>query len=422
MASKPSTLFDLIQAIPADRTAVILPEPRVRVTYGALGGSVERLARALAAAGVRRGDRVAIALPNGLPLIVAVLAAALTGTAVPLNAESEEEAFRFRLEGVKARVLISDGASAVRRAAADGVRFLAIDLEHLLTADPVRSASTHRSIPPSADDVAMIVYTSGRTGPSKCVPLSHANLSISAQNIASSYALDPEDVSLCVMPLHDLHGLVASTLAAFASGGAVVVPGRFNPLSFWRIARDHRVTWYSAAPSIHQMLLARTADPGVRMPARLRFIRSCGAALPQQVGQTLESSFGAPVLEAYAATEAAHQIASNPPPPAERKAGSVGRATGMLIRIMDPGGGHVSAGESGEIVISGPNLTKGYEGNPDATAAAFADGWFRTGDCGCLDADGYLKLTGPLEAQEVTCERDSSSAPFSLSASAARRT
>jgi len=404
--------------MPADRTAVILPESRVRVTYGALRASVARLAEALARAGVRRGDRVAIALPNGLPLVTAVFAAALTGSAAPLGSGLDEEEFRIRLEGVKARVLVSDGA-AVRGAAADRVRMLAIDLEDLLGADPVESPDSPGSVPPCVDDVALVVHTRGRAGSCKRVPLSHANLSISAHNTARSYALGPEDVSLCVMPQHDAHGLVASTLAALASGGAVVVPTRFNPLSFWRIARDYGVTWYSAAPSIHQMLLARTADPGGRRPAgaeRLRFIRSCGSALPLQVSRTLESAFGAPVLEAYAAAEAAHQIATNPLPPAARKPGSVGRATGMSIRITD-----------GEIVVSGPNLTKGYEGNPERTAAAFADGWFRTGDRGCLDADGYLRLTALSQAQEATCERDTPSAAlsfsaFSLSASAARRT
>src|SRR5262249_39800534 len=158
----------------------------------------------------------------------------------------------------------------------------------------------------------------------KRVPLSHANLSISARNIARGYALTEDDVSMCVMPLFHVHGLVASTLATLASGGTVVVANTFNPLSFWRVARDHRVTWFSAGPTSHQLLLARRGAGRPAGSETLRFIRSCSAALPPRVLHQMEEAFRAPVLEAYGMTEAAHQIASNPLPPAAHKAGSVG--------------------------------------------------------------------------------------------------
>jgi acyl-CoA synthetase (AMP-forming)/AMP-acid ligase II len=231
------------------------------------------------------------------------------------------------------------------------------------------------------------------------VPLTHANLSISAQNVARSYGLGPDDVSMCIMPLFHVHGLVASTLATLATGGTVVVPAKFNPLSFWRVARDQRVTWYSAVPTLHQLLLAR-AESGAPKPEgaeRLRFIRSCSASLAPQVMHDLEAAFGAPVLEAYGMTEAAHQMASNPMPPAARKPGSVGRGTDVQISIMDAAGHHTSAGERGEVVIKGPNVIRGYENNPEANATSFVDGWFRTGDQGFLDADGYLTLVGRIK-------------------------
>jgi acyl-CoA synthetase (AMP-forming)/AMP-acid ligase II len=201
------------------------------------------------------------------------------------------------------------------------------------------------------------------------------------------------------MPLFHVHGLVASTLATLATGGTLVVPAKFNPLSFWRVARDHGVTWYSAVPTIHQLLLAR-ADAASGRPAgaeRLRFIRSCSAALPAQVMHDLEAAFGAPVLEAYGMTEAAHQMASNPLPPAARKAGSVGPGTDVRISIMDDRGQHVPQGQLGEVVIQGPNVITGYENNPDANATSFVDGWFRTGDQGFLDADGYLTLVARIK-------------------------
>jgi acyl-CoA synthetase (AMP-forming)/AMP-acid ligase II len=206
---------------------------------------------------------------------------------------------------------------------------------------------------------------------------------------------------MCVMPLFHVHGLVASTLATFESGGTVIVPAKFNPLSFWRIARDHGMTWYSAVPALHQLLLARAADPSSsRRPAgteKLRFIRSCSAALPPRVMHALEAAFGAPVLEAYGMTEAAHQMASNPLPPLPRKPGSVGRGTNVRISIINASGRHCAPGERGEVVIQGPNVIDGYENNPEANAAAFVNGWFRTGDRGYLDADGYLHLVARIK-------------------------
>jgi acyl-CoA synthetase (AMP-forming)/AMP-acid ligase II len=204
---------------------------------------------------------------------------------------------------------------------------------------------------------------------------------------------------MCVMPLFHVHGLVASTLATLATGGTVVVPQKFNPLSFWRIAHEHGATWYSAVPTIHQILLAR-AEKGATRPAgaeKLRFIRSCSASLPPQVMHDLEAAFGAPVLEAYGMTEAAHQMASNPLPPATRLPGSVGPGTDVRISIMDERGQHLPSGERGEVVIQGPNVVSGYDSNPEANATSFTDGWFRTGDQGFLDANGYLTLTGRLK-------------------------
>jgi len=186
------------------------------------------------------------------------------------------------------------------------------------------------------------------------------------------------------------------------SGGTVVVPAKFSPLSFWRTARDHNVTWYSAVPTLHQLLLARAGDPSdpSRRPAgteKLRFIRSCSASLPPAVMHALEAAFGAPVLEAYGMTEAAHQMSSNPLPPLERKPGSVGRGTDVKISIMDKAGNHLAVGEAGEVVIQGPNVITGYENNPEANASSFVDGWFRTGDQGVLDGSGYLTLVARIK-------------------------
>ena len=409
MSVSPFVLTEFLDRAPADTIAVILPEQNISITYGNLRNQVKAVAEQLAAAGVRRGDRVATSLTNGLPVIVSFLAAGIAGTAAPLNPAYKEDEFRFYLDDTAAKVLLlpPDGAADARRAAGDTVPILTIDMDAAGTVSLAdRNGKTLGRVPvtppPTVDDVALVLHTSGSTGRPKRVPLKHANLSISAQNVAHHYSLTPDDVSLCVMPLFHVHGLVASTLATFASGGTVVVPAKFSPLSFWRTARDHGVTWYSAVPTLHQLLLARAGDPSdpSRRPAgteKLRFIRSCSASLPPAVMHALEAAFGAPVLEAYGMTEAAHQMASNPLPPSERKPGSVGHGTDVRISIMDKAGAHLPIGQAGEVVIQGPNVITGYENNPEANASSFVDGWFRTGDQGVLDENGYLTLVARIK-------------------------
>jgi acyl-CoA synthetase (AMP-forming)/AMP-acid ligase II len=397
----PGTLLDVLSAAPGDSTAILVPEANIRVTYSALRSQVAALADSLAAAGIANGDRVAMALPNGLPAIVSFLAASIAGTAAPLNPAYRQDEFAFYLDDTNAKVLIvpPDGGEAARLAAGDKIPVLPVEMGpdgtvHLEGVSKSASAS-----PPAPDDVALVLHTSGSTGRPKRVPLKHRNLAASVQNIARTYQLTPDDISLTVMPLFHVHGLVASTLATLFTGGTVVVPPRFNPLSFWRIVRDSRATWYSAVPTMHQLLLARLGK-GSEKPAGaefLRFIRSCSAPLPVEVAQRMEAVFGAPVLEAYGMTEASHQMASNPLPPAPRKFGAVGPGTGVQIGIMDAEGRLLDTGQQGEVVIQGPNVIQGYENNPEANQVSFVDGWFRTGDQGILDSEGYLRLVGRIK-------------------------
>lgn len=248
-----------------------------------------------------------------------------------------------------------------------------------------------------------MLHTSGTTGNPKRVPFTHANLTISVYNIIDTFRLTPEDVSLCVMPLFHIHGLVASTLAALGAGGTVVLPTRFSALNFWPIVEEFGVTWISAVPAIHLAVINRAKSRGDRpfkdrVYQGLRFIRTCSASLQPSTLDEIEEYFGVPVLESYGMTEAAHQIAANPLPPAGmRLPGSVGRGTGVSIGIIDQQGGLQPSGVKGKVVIKGPTVTKGYENNPEANAAAFTDGWFRTGDEGIIDEEGDLTLVGRLE-------------------------
>lgn len=370
------------------------------LSYETLHRQVDDLATTLRELGLGKGDRIAMALPNGLEVIALFLAASTVGTAAPLNPGYTRDEFKFYLEDTNARALIvpRNGAEEARVAANEGVVIIETDID---AGGHVRLSSDRPTVSRDArnadDGIALILHTSGTTSRPKRVPLSHANLLTSARNVAATYQLTAADVSLCVMPLFHVHGLVASTLATFCSGGTVAVPAKFNPLSFWNSVREKQATWYSAVPTIHQVLLSRAKGTRPDGAQQLRFIRSCSAALSPQTMSDMETVFGVPVLEAYGMTEAAHQMASNPLPPDTRKGGSVGRGTDVDIAILDKDGRELPVGATGEVSIKGPNVFNGYEGNAEANAESFSNGWFRTGDQGHLDGEGYLTLTGRIK-------------------------
>ena len=337
---------------------------------------------------------------NTIEFVEAFLGAAAAGaTAAPLNPDYRASEFESYFADAKVKLAIVDPE---REAALEACRSLGLPY---LGRPPVgagaRSSSptlagrrsrpsTTRRCPP------LFLHTSGTTSKPKGVPLTHANLTVSAGNSARSYALGPGDAALCVMPLFHIHGLVGVVLATLRSGGTVILPPRFSATSFWGDAVESGATWYSGSPTIHQILLMRAAETP---PPRevFRFARSCSAALAPSVLEELEETIGAPVIEAYGMTEAAHQMASNPLPPGERRPGTVGRGTGVEIALLDDAGIVTPSGGPGEVVIRGPNVMGGYRDNETANAEAFVDGWFRTGDQGVIGDDGYLRLTGRLK-------------------------
>jgi acyl-CoA synthetase (AMP-forming)/AMP-acid ligase II len=396
----PNGLIEVLRAAPGKNTAVVLPEANISVSYDGLREQVMTMADTLSGAGIGRGDRVATVVPSGLPAIVSFLAASIAGTAAPLNPGYREDEFSFYLDDTNAKILLCppDGAEGARAAAKGKVPVYSIQMDEKGFVRLMDAPGSRRNAEqPSPDDVALVLHTSGSTGRPKRVPIRHTNIGASAQNIMNTYALTPNDVSMCVMPLFHIHGLVASLLSTFLSGGTVVIPRKFSPLSFWRIVRDSHVTWYSAVPTIHSLLLTRAGGEHPAGSENLRFIRSCSAALPPEMMASMEKVFGAPVLEAYGMTEASHQMCSNPLPPKAHKPGSVGPGTGVKVSIMDAAGNHLPQGTRGEVVIQGPNVVREYENNPEANAKSFTNGWFRTGDQGYLDADGYLLLTGRIK-------------------------
>lgn len=401
MATQTTLLNAIAQDNPED--TALIEHGGLILTYRSLREQVERLAGWLQRAGISRPDRIAIVLPNGIEAVVAFLSAATAATAAPLNPNYKLEEFRYFLAdtGAKALVVPAEGGECARQAAAPGTLLIESRIDaggrvQFCTSGHVRALG--ELDPASAEDVALVLHTSGTTSRPKRVPLRHSNLLASARNVARSYALSSSDVSMCVMPLFHVHGLVGSVLSSLLAGAAVVVPPGFNALAFWPAVQAHSATWYSAVPAIHQMLLARTRA-GIRPPGAegLRFIRSCSSALAPTTMAELERRFGVPVLEAYGMTEASHQIATNPLPPAERKPGTVGLGSNVEIGIMDTEGRLLPAEAQGEVVIRGANVIAGYEDNPEANATSFSNGWFRTGDEGVADRQGYLKLIGRIK-------------------------
>jgi acyl-CoA synthetase (AMP-forming)/AMP-acid ligase II/thioesterase domain-containing protein len=376
------------------------------LTYGALWRQILEMAGSLNQMGIRRHDRVALVLPNGPEMLVAFLGTSAVATCAPLNPDYRAQEFEFYFKdlGVKALVVQSGwGATAREVAGALGVSI--IDLTPKFDGAAGVFTLTGRnqvvSSPPAMatpDDKALMLHTSGTTSRPKMVPLSHKNICISALNIAASLRLQENDRCLDVMPLFHVHGLIGGGLSSLVSGGSVVVVPRFEVESFFLALREHRPTWYTAVPTIHQAVLAFASNnPAAATGLTLRFIRSCSAALPPSVMKTMEEIFRVPVIEAYGMTEASHQMASNPLPPGVRKTGSVGVSSGTRIAIMAEDGRFLEPGQAGEIVVRGDNVTSGYANNTEANEKSFVDGWFRTGDQGYLDPEGYLFLSGRLK-------------------------
>ncbi|XXF77223.1 acyl--CoA ligase [Myxococcaceae bacterium GXIMD 01537] len=403
----PDTLPGLIEQGREDDLALGAPG-RPGLTHGALRALARRTVGALNGMGLGRGDRLALVLPNGPEMAAAFVALACGSTTAPLNPAYREEEFDFYLGDLQARALvIFERMEGPARAVAKA-RGLPI-IELVPDAQGPAGAFTLRPLQPlvgtpsrgglaGPEDAALLLHTSGTTARPKLVPLSQRNVAASARHIGRTLALGPEDVCLNIMPLFHIHGLMAAVLASLAAGGSVVCTPGFDPFRFFDWFQETRPTWYTAVPTMHQALLTRAdRHAEVLRAGRLRLIRSSSASLPPQVMEELERVFGAPVIESYGMTEAAHQMASHPLPPEPRPPGSVGLAAGPEVAIMDEAGHLLLPGSMGEVVIRGPNVMAGYENNPEANARAFTQGWFRTGDQGSLDAAGYLRLTGRLK-------------------------
>ncbi len=405
--TKITTLRELLAAGSDEAIALAAPE-RPALRYAELRAHVGRTLEALNRHGIGRNDRVAIVLPNGPEMASAFVAVAAGATACPLNPAYRAEEFEFYLSDLRTKALLVEaGSSSPAVAVAERLGVRVIEVAHR-AADPAGaftlSARSGKDAPAAsggyagADDVALILHTSGTTSRPKIVPLSQRNVCASARNVRDTLTLTAGDCGLNIMPMFHIHGLIAGLLAPLAAGGRIYCTPGFNALKFFGWMAEARPTWYTAVPTMHQSILARAERSRDVIAANpLRFIRSSSSAMPTQVIRELEEIFKAPVIESYGMTEASHQMASNPLPPRARKPGTVGIAAGPEVAVMDEQGQLLPAGATGEVVIRGENVTAGYENNPKANAENFTRGWFRTGDQGVLDAEGYLTITGRLK-------------------------
>jgi acyl-CoA synthetase (AMP-forming)/AMP-acid ligase II len=407
-------LVDLLDRHVRDRPgarALVITGDRVPLSYGALAALVDDLAAQLGSTGLRRGDAVGLVCANTAEFVVALLGAARAGLLVaPLDPALPEAQMSARLEALGAQAILLGPLAADATPAAQ-VRVptwtLRVDISRAGTATVTlkTGARAVRHVRGAAhelsSDDALVLFTAGTTGRAKMVPLTHANVAASVQGICATYELGPGDATVAVMPFFHSHGLFAALLASLASGGCVLLPerGRFSAHTFWDDVRAVTATWFTAVPTIHEILLQRSAleYPGPQV-APLKFVRSCSAPLNTATQRALERTLGAPLLSAYGMTESTHQVTSEPlPRHGLLKHGSVGRSTGVDLRVVDQNGQTCTTGTQGEVWVHGPTVTRGYLADPAETAQSFADGWFRTGDLGSLDEDGYLFLTGRIK-------------------------
>lgn len=388
--------------------ALVVSGERVQLSYRSLAALADDVAGRLGGAGLRRGDAVGLICANTAEFVVGLLGAARAGlVTAPLDPALPGTKLSARLGSLGARAVLVDSS-------ASGVVPLPVPVWPLRV-DASRAGTAAVVLEPGVCEVpqgggaagelseqdALVLFTAGTTDRAKMVPLTHANVAASLRNICATYELGPGDATVAVMPFFHGHGLFAALLASLASGGCVLLPerGRFSAGTFWDDMRTVGATWFTAVPAIHEILLDRSEReyPGPQVPP-LRFVRSCSAPLNTATQRALERTFGAPLLSAYGMTESSHQATSEPlPQRGPLRQGSVGRPTGVAVRVVDRGGRVCPAGMEGEVWVQGPTVARGYLADGDESARTFVEGWLRTGDLGALDEDGYLSLTGRIK-------------------------
>lgn len=418
MTSTPATF--LLPSDPADGTVArlvheqstrqpdaiaFLAPGRSPLTYAQLWQQMQHVAQVLHSQGATPTVRVAVMLPNGPEMACAFLGVAACAACVPLNPASQAAELRVHLADTRASiVIVREGDHGPLRTVAQEMGLTVLEAG----VDPALPAGRFQLAPSAGDraeaphpagprDVALLLPTSGTTAHPKIVLLEHAHLAASVRDIIRHFALSPSDRCLNVRPLFHVNGLVSTVLATVASGGSVVCTGGLDGEAFFDWVAQFQPTWFSAVPTMHQWILAYGDQYRRKAPEhRFRFLRSGSAALAPATLRSLEALTGAPLIETYGMTERT-PLAINPLPPGLRKPGSVGLPVGVEISLLDEAGQPVPQGMPGEIAVRDAGLIGHYQSAATTGAGARTGGWFRTGDQGRFDEDGYLFITGRLK-------------------------
>ena len=385
-----------------DNHIAITSDNNEKITFEALKKHIYDISGQLAANGISNNDRAVIVLPNGPEMATAFLAISSYMSAAPLNPSYKLSEYEFYLEDLKPKIVIVEkGSTNTVVEAAKKLNIKICEIKQIL-GKPKGIFNLYDSVSSfevsEEEGEALVLHTSGTTSRPKVVPLTNKNIFSSAFNISKSLKLTSEDHCYNVMPLFHIHGLIAILCSSIFAGASVYASSGFNALKFLENAKKEKITWYSGVPTMHQGILLRAQkNTSLAESLSLRFIRSSSASLPPAVFEELKDVFKTTVIEAYGMTEATHQMTSNPLPPEQQKAGFVGKPAGPEVCIMDASGKIQPNGVEGEVCIKGDNVTKGYENNEEANKSSFINGWFRTGDQGFFDSDGYLKISGRLK-------------------------
>ncbi len=392
-------------ALSTPETPAILAPRRKPLTFAQLNEIVRQTGGYLAGLGLGINDRVAVALTNGMDMACAFFAVSNIATFIPLNPAFSSDEFKYylRLLKVKALLVQENTRNEAEQAAAElGITLITLaspgaDGQFLLSCDKQRDSFSQSAYQTGHNqDIASINYTSGTTGKPKVIPRTHTNLCTTAENTARVYNLTGADRCLIITPM--FRGVsIATLLSSVISGDSAICAGSFEPVEFFRMLQELSPTWYLAGPAVLQSIVEYAEKNQVAARgSSLRFIRSSGAPLSAKLAERLERVFGVPAIVSYGMSEAGN-IACSYLAPKGHKAGSVGVSMGYEIGIVDEQGELLPVGASGEIAVCGPNVMSGYENDPEANKRAFVKGWFKTGDQGYMDQDGYLFITGRIK-------------------------
>ena len=385
-----------------DENIALTSEISSKLSYKNLKLFINKISKQLAGNGLSNKDRAAIVLPNGPYMASSFLAISSYMSAAPLNPSYKSEEYEFYLKDLNPKIVLVEKNSD--NPVVDVAKKLKIELCEINPEKDGPSGifniyenETEYSLPDENDE-SLVLHTSGTTSRPKIVPLTNKNIFSSAENISKSLNLSESDHCLNIMPLFHIHGLIAILASSMRAGASVCASNGFNAIKFLDLAKSEKINWYSGVPTMHQTILLRARrNSEIAKELKLRLIRSSSASLPPAVFKDLNDVFNCPVIEAYGMTEATHQMTSNPLPPKQQKAGFVGLPAGPEVCIMNENGDVLKQGEEGEVCIKGENVTLGYDNNEEANKTSFTNGWFRTGDQGYFDKEGYLKISGRLK-------------------------